>query len=296
MKAKGLLTFGALGALAAAFLWHLRQPSSPPSSDASSPDLDRVNEPKTSATPQRLAAHKAAAPIMTEAARSVLGRDPNADELAYLLAVAFLESSYGKGWKGAMVGSNNWGAVQCGKASQNAPGCILYQDSYSDGTPYSVSFRSYPSAVDGAADVAKHVLVHRPRTAEALSRKGATAFDASYAMRREKYYGGFCPKASNRFGAEAAKVSLGSPDRDEGTRACEAEAVSLHANRAQGLMLEIAQALGTTAMPLGAFETARARYASGQQAVSGLLENAGGDVLSVFDEPCGREVICYECF
>jgi len=300
VRTRGLLSLGALGALASALVWHLRNRagSQDSSSDVPSPDpssADPVNAPKTSATPQRLGAHAGAAPIMREAARAELGRDPSDFELAYLLAVAFLETSYGRGWKGAMVGSNNWGAVQCGKAAQNAPGCIPYEDSYSDGTKYAINFRSYPSAVDGARDVVKHVITNRPKTAEALRRRGGTAFDASYAMRREHYYGGFCPKATNRYGAEPAKVSLAKPDRDEGTRACEAEAVSLHANRAHGLMLEIAQALKFGAPALGSIDEARARYASGPGPVSGLFACREDETASVFDNACGREFSCFEC-
>jgi|GEM_PF-3680596 len=204
----------------------------------------------------REALHREARATMSQAFRNVVGRDPSVSELQYLQAVAWLETNYGRGWKGAMVGSNNWGAVQCGAVGGSA-GCIQYEDSYPDGTKYKVSFRSYPSALAGAEDVVRHVIKLRPRTGDALSSQSPTAFRASYAMRREKYYGGFCPAATKQFGAEPARASFAKPDRDDGTRTCMQEAVNAHADLTFSLAKSIAAANGDpVVLPRGSFDDA----------------------------------------
>lgn len=190
----------------------------------------------------REAMHREARGIMTQAFKNVMGRAPTPTELQYAQSVAWLESNYGRGWKGAMVGSNNWGAVQCALKSAGQPGCILHKDSHPDGTVYQIGFKSYPSPVAGAEDVVRHVFKHRPRTAESLTAANPSAYRTSYAMRREKYYGGFCPNATKKYGAEAARASFANPDRDEGTRACMQEAVDGHAKLTGALSREVATA------------------------------------------------------
>ena len=201
--------------------------------------------------------HRNARPIMAQAFKNVMGRDASPIELQYAQAVAWLETSYGNGWKGAMVGSNNWGAVQCSGAAQSGAGCIAYEDSYPDGTKYKVSFKSYPSPTAGAEDVVRHVFVQRPKTGSVLSSSKPSAFRASYAMRREKYYGGFCPQATAQYGGEPARASFGKPDRDAGTKACMAEAVAAHAKLTGSLAQEIATANGDpNTLPQGEFADA----------------------------------------
>jgi len=198
--------------------------------------------------------HAQAAPIIAEAVKAILGRKGTAAERQYTQAIAFLETAYGRGWKGAMVGSNNWGAVQC--AAGQSP-CIAYQDSFPDGTPYSISFRAYESPEKGAEDVARHVLKLRPQTARALEERNPTTFRASYAMRREKYYGGFCPQATSRFGGAVANASFATPDRDAGTKACAEECISAHAKRVAQIVHDIAADTGEpAALSLGNYADA----------------------------------------
>ena len=64
-------------------------------------------------------------------------KQPSRAAMQYAQADALLETSYGLGWKGAMVGSHNWGAVQC--VAGQAP-CIAYTDSFPDGTTYSYTY------------------------------------------------------------------------------------------------------------------------------------------------------------
>jgi hypothetical protein len=143
--------------------------------------------------------------------------------------------------------------------------CIEYEDSHPDGTKYAVSFRAYASPEEGAADLARHTFGLRPGVVRGLSGGGASAFRASLAMRRERYYGGFCPQATKTYGAQTARASFGSPDRDAGTAACEREAVDAHARRADGIVAEVAQSVGDVQrLPLGTFEDAIAWWKAGR--------------------------------
>jgi hypothetical protein len=208
---------------------------------------------------------------MAQAFRNVMGREATPTELQYAQAVAWLETNYGQGWKGAMVGSNNWGAVQCGKTATGT--CIQYQDSRADGTKYSVGFRAYPSAVAGAEDVVRHVFQKRPKTASALASSTPSAYRASYAMRRERYYEGFCPNATKKYGSEPARASLANPDRDEGTRACMQEAVEAHSKLTGSLSREIAAANADPApLPPGDFKDADDWWGSVTGAVTGAVK------------------------
>jgi len=261
MNAKAQLGAGIVASIGAGWLLYSRNArnggsnSGIPSSIAPELATDIVM------TPIRRTNHQWARPIIEQAFKDVVGRAGSIFELQYAQAVAFLESSYGKGWKDPMKGCFNWGAVQCPANAQTGPGCVPYQDSQSSGQKYDVSFRCYGSDLEGARDVIKHVFVKRAQTAAILADTAGTNFRASYAMRRESYYGGFCVKSTARYGTAAANASFAHPDRDEGTRACMAEAVGLHANRVQGLVREIAAAVGDKRVfPLGTFADADTWY------------------------------------
>lgn len=207
----------------------------------------------------REALHRQARGVISQAFENVLGRKGTPAELQYAQAVAWLETNYGQSWKGAMAGSNNWGAVQCPLKSTGTENCTLHQDSHPDGTTYQIGFKRYDSPVAGAEDVVRHVLKNRPRTSEALTSDFPTAFRASYAMRRERYYGGFCPQATRQYGSEPARASFAEPDRDDGTRACMQEAVNGYAKQTGSLAAEIAAANSDPyALEPGSFEDADA--------------------------------------
>ena len=214
----------------------------------------------------RLKGHLSA---MTDGFRAVVKREPSRAELLYMTAIPGLETSWGRGWKcvansppecaaseAQAKASNNWGAIQANAAWKGAT--FDWFDRYPDGRLYAQKFRAYATPAEGAADVVRFI-ARLPRTMEALA-DGVSVFRMSLAMRREKYYGSFCPKAVAKFGASIAKPSFSEPDRDEGTRACEAEAVGLHAKRAYDIALELASAAGLEPVPLGTFEDAMAWY------------------------------------
>lgn len=203
--------------------------------------------------PARAAAHRAARLVLRPAAASVLGRAATLAELQYLHAVFFIESSYARGWTGAMVGSHNFGAVGC----HNACECIAFDDSHADGTKIHAHFCGYASDDAGAQDAIHEVLVRRPGVDVALRAKHPSTFAASLFMRLGHYYEGFCPDAAKSFGGAVVNRSFQHPDESEGTRACEREAVTAHAKRAFQLAQEVAASLGEPlALRLGSFDEA----------------------------------------
>lgn len=188
----------------------------------------------------------------------------------YSLAIAVIESALGRGWSdercpGAGT-SNNWGAI----ISAGGGPSFACVDRRSDGSVYSVRFRSYPTAEDGAADVVRQVIVRRPKVVAALSGSGASAYRASYAMRRSQYFAGLCPTATSTYGAEAAQASFANPDRDEGTKACARQAISSHAQRAAREIQAIAVAIGEPPLQLGTYEDADAWWRAGAPAGTSL--------------------------
>lgn len=202
--------------------------------------------------------HRWGRQVMLEAFRELYGREPTLAELQYAQAVGWAETSYGQAWKREMMGSNNWGAVHCPLNGQTGPGCISYTDHHPDGTPFTVSFKSYETPKDGAKDLLKHIFTHRS-TGQAL--QGGDTYRASYLMRRQSYYGGFCPQATKEFGAGPAKSSLKSPDASEGTQACAKEAIGLHAGRIHQIIQDMAVANGDpSVLGLGNYEAADAWY------------------------------------
>lgn len=220
------------------------------------PDVPSVN-------PKSAAEHRGEWPMTRAALLKALGREPSDFEAQYTQAILKLEGSFGKGWKGPqragdgdMRQSFNKGAVQCAP-SESDDKCTWYEDGHADGTRYRVRFRKYASSQEGSDDAVRHVVKKRPRTLNALSGPGATAFRASLAMRRERYYEGFCPNATKRHGGAAVRGSLSNPDKDQATRDCQEEAVTAHAKLAQGIAKDVAGALGHKhALPLGTYEDA----------------------------------------
>ena len=186
-----------------------------------------------------------AADVMREGWRIAQGRAPNDGELLYSLLVARHESSFGRGWKGEMRGSNNWGAIQCGAAAKGAT-CIEHEDTHPNGTKYKTNFRAYPSAAEGAADVVRHLTVYRKGVGETMKRKPSLS-EFARAMREEKYYGGFCPQATKAGG----KFSYGAP-KSEREVACHEEAIAGYVKANEKHLRQIAEALSMEPPPVEA--------------------------------------------
>lgn len=202
--------------------------------------------------------HRAVRQYLIEAFTEEMGRAPTLAELQYAHGVGWAETSYGKGWGSqtanqAMVNSNNWGAVHCNKYTKGD--CIEFTDRHPDGTPYQQAFRAYPTPKAGMRDMIAKIF--KNSGAGAGLTDGGSVFRASYNMRRNYYYGGFCPKATKEYGKAVAKASFKDPDRDAGTKACAEEAVTEHAKRLHQIMNDVAVANGDpTVPPLGTYEEA----------------------------------------
>lgn len=200
--------------------------------------------------------HTNARPTVEQAVAAVLKRKPTLAELQYVQAFTHGESTYGASWPG----TNNWGAVQSTARPTGTvcpPGTFYHLDSFPDGSKYDACFLLYPTPLAGATDAARHALILRPRVAEALRARVPSVMRTSLAMRRERYYGGFCPAATKAFGAQTAKDSFPLPDRDAGTKACEREAVEGHAGGVWKRIQAIAAELGEKpALGLGTFDDA----------------------------------------
>jgi hypothetical protein len=215
--------------------------------------------------------HKSVRQLLIEAFTEEMGRPPTEAELQYAHGVGWAETSYGRGWGSAtanqaMVNSNNWGAVHCNKYSKGA--CIEFKDKHPDGTPYDQAFRAYPTPKDGAKDMIAKVFKNGGAGAGLTS--GGSVFRASYNMRRNFYYGGFCPNATKEYGKQVARASFKDPDRDEGTKACAKEAATEHAKRLFQIMNDVALANGDSSVPaLGTYEDADAWWRERQAQKNG---------------------------
>lgn len=202
------------------------------------------------ANPER---HKNAANIMREAWKAEHGAEPSSRELLFALAVADAETNYGRGWKAPCAGSNNWGARQItpSEKAKGVPSCE-YTDSHPDGTRYAIGFKVYASPVDGARDVVRLLTKQRPETWAVMRDPRGSIYAFSDRMRREKYYGGFCPRAVKAH--PGAKVAIyGAPEgKGAAVVACHEEAVAHHAESFVGRrIVEIASALGLEPPPMG---------------------------------------------
>ncbi len=128
-------------------------------------------------------------------------RGPSVAELQCTLALSRLETGLGRGWSGAMAGSNNFGAVQCTRHDLDVSPpahyhCVAHKDHHADGTEYTTGFRHYNATAahtaeeNGALDFLRQLCAPiRARTGEVLAR-GGSLLELARAMRAEHYYEG----------------------------------------------------------------------------------------------------------
>ncbi len=143
--------------------------------------------------------HKDARRFASTAIGTALQTPPDSDLVRHLAAVGFLETSYGRGWRGAGVGSNNIGAIQVG--SSWVGDTFEYTDTHPnpDGssTPYRVAFRKYPTPQAGWDDLARIMYVGRRHNVLVAARMGDT-YSVSQFLRETGYYEGFGPTQRDR--------------------------------------------------------------------------------------------------
>lgn len=137
--------------------------------------------------------HAEAERYATDALRIVFDGEPKRPETQVLMGIAWLETQYGAGWKGAGVGSHNMGAIQSGRIPCNPETSFEYTDtsptSSGASVPYRICFKRYPGAIDGFADLARVAFRKRPSVYEAAKR--GNLYDVSAELRRTGYYEGF---------------------------------------------------------------------------------------------------------
>jgi hypothetical protein len=132
-----------------------------------------------------VAQHIRAKELSQEAFTTMFGVEPNLGERQYLQAVACRETTYGGGWKGDGVGSNNMGAIQGG-----SPPCAATefetQDTHEDGSVYRWCYKRYPTPLDGWIDLV-HVL-YEVRPGVRLFAANGEFMRAVAEQRRTKYF------------------------------------------------------------------------------------------------------------
>jgi peptidoglycan hydrolase-like protein with peptidoglycan-binding domain len=129
-----------------------------------------------------------------------LGAGPSLGEIKALCGVAYLETCYGDGWKGAGKGSNNMGAVQCGAHWSGARFSYIDTHPNADGTstPYQIDFRKYSTPLDGWCDLESVVFVNRGRHIVAAAADRFDWHGVSAALHQTGYYEGFGKTVSDR--------------------------------------------------------------------------------------------------
>lgn len=140
------------------------------------------------------------------------GTEPSPAELQILGAIADLESNYGRGWSGPMVGSNNWGAITCGASPDESgacpPGCSPNKDSSPYSGEYVTCFRRWATPEEGAAGLVK-LLYKWPEVVEAI--QAGDIDEVSWRMRQRSYFLGTDPDPR-----KAAATHAGALDRKVG--------------------------------------------------------------------------------
>jgi hypothetical protein len=111
-----------------------------------------------------LAQHVRARDLANEAFFHVYSRLPSLGERQYLQAISCRESTYGAGWKGEGIGSNNQGAIQCSTPPPCDPAkCFETVDHHEDGSEYHWCYKKYPTALDGWIDLVKTLYISHDR-------------------------------------------------------------------------------------------------------------------------------------
>jgi peptidoglycan hydrolase-like protein with peptidoglycan-binding domain len=144
--------------------------------------------------------HDEARILAVSAISGLIGKDPDFDATRHLAAICHLETSYGRGWRGAGVGSNNMGAIQAGSGWTGDT--FVYTDTHPnpDGssTPYRVAFRKYPTPQAGWDDLARVAFGGQLRRKVLIAAAMGDTRTVSQLMRETGYYEGFGATARDR--------------------------------------------------------------------------------------------------
>jgi len=172
----------------------------------------------------------------------------HAGEIKAEAGVAYLETSYGDGWKGAGKGSFNQGAIQCGSGWKGDRFSYVDTHPNADGTStaYRIDFRKYPTVGDGWFDLCQVVFVNRGRFIVRAAAQACDWLGVSRGLHKTGYYEGFGKTVDDRIanhhralvraiakadGAAAPAIDtptiLPTVERGDGMRGAPSEAVRL---------------------------------------------------------------------
>jgi hypothetical protein len=142
-------------------------------------------------------------PIL-EGFQLLFGYEPTTTVAQAGQGVGKLESRYGQAWRGAGVGSRNWGAVQASRPPCDPETAFLYTDTHPqpDGSskPYSICFRKYASEAEGAAGLlrAMYGTSSKPKDNVLKAAERGDLYGVSAALRANGYYEGFGKNQAER--------------------------------------------------------------------------------------------------
>jgi len=148
------------------------------------------------------------------AIRSVYKRDALGGEAAGLAGVAWLETNYGAGWKGAGKGSRNLGAEQCGAGWTGKRFSYVDTHPNADGTntQYKVDFRAYDSDEEAWVALCEIVFINRGRVIVRAAAMDRDWYAMSAALHSTGYYEGYgktvADRINNHYRALSKAVAL----------------------------------------------------------------------------------------
>lgn len=131
-------------------------------------------------------------------------REPTLVESQVCQGVDWLETNYGRGWKGAGVGSKNRGAVQSGRPPCDPHNSFLYTDTHpnADGTSstYSICFKKYPDDISACADMERYIVGNssKPKTNVLDACARGDLYGVSAGMHANHYFEGFGRTVADR--------------------------------------------------------------------------------------------------
>jgi hypothetical protein len=136
--------------------------------------------------------HEDARRYLTAGYLAEFGSPPSLSVVQGVQAVAWHETNYGAGWRNAGVGSNNWGAIQCGRTPCDPASEFFYTDTHPDSsggsTRYEICFCKYASPEAGARALVRQLYKRSSATLTAAKSGDLHAFAA--AMHAAHYYEG----------------------------------------------------------------------------------------------------------
>jgi hypothetical protein len=146
-------------------------------------------------------AHATARQLAIDAFEDVVHESPTVNELRMLMAVSLHETTFGAGWRGNGVGSNNMGALQAGASwtGDTFGATDTHPTESGAAIPYAAQFRAYSSPLEGWKDLVRVLYLQSPATRIAAASGDPRA--VARAMRKARYYQGQGATEEQRIGA-----------------------------------------------------------------------------------------------